>query len=418
MGPRFYILFMLFVVKWTKILKKRRKAMNGMKTGRLTWRQRGWLWMRLGIRLLLAVLGLALLRWLVPPLLSLFAPFLLALVVAILLNPAVKWLQRRVGLSRQTLALALVLLLFGSVGAAVGLLAYAAGNEAAMLLQNWNGLLAGLQGVLDQIEALFARLWTMVPPELNQWVESVLDGLVDWLGTATPALLNGVLDYTKDKAMGLPSFVVALVIFVMATYFLTADYPYLRMRAAQNMDAALLRFLGQVRTVALGAFGGYLKAQVLLSVGVFFILLGGFLLIRQPYSLLLALGLAVLDFIPIVGSGTVMVPWAVIELLARDFRGAVQIMVIWGLVALFRRMMEPKFVGDQTGLSPILSLVSIYVGMKVAGVMGMIFAPILVLVLLNLAGMGMFRGVRLDLAAAAEDVAAILAQRPEDQGPN
>ena len=384
-----------------------------MRPGQLTWRQRGWLWLRLGIRLILAVLVLFLGARFGRPLLSLFAPFLAALAVAVLLNPAVKWFQRRIGWSRQTLALLILILLFGLAGGAVALLVYAAGNEAAMLLQNWDGLLAGLQSALEQTEALFARLWTLVPPQLNESVQSVLDGLLNWLSTATPTLLNGVLDYTKDKAMGLPSFVVALVIFVMATYFLTADYPYLRTRAVQSMDESLLRFLGQVKTVALGAFGGYLRAQVCLSVGVFFILLAGFFVIGQPYSLLLALGLAVLDFIPIVGSGTVMVPWAVIALFTRDFRTAVEIMVIWGVVAMFRRVMEPKFVGDQTGLSPILSLVSIYVGMKLAGVLGMVLGPILLLVLLNLAGMGMFRGLRLDLAAAAQDVAAILSERPD-----
>ena len=200
----------------------------------------------------------------------------------------------------------------------------------------------------------------------------------------------------------------------MAAYFLTADYPYLRARAARGMDQGLLAFLGEVRTVALGAFGGYLKAELLLSVGVFFILLGGFVLTRQPYGLLLALGLAVLDFIPIVGAGTVMVPWAVVELITRNFSSAISLMVIWGIIALFRRAMEPKFVGDQTGLSPVLSLLSVYVGMKLGGVLGMILGPVLTLVLLNLAGMGMFRGLRSDLAAAAWDVAAILSRRPDD----
>ena len=69
--------------------------------------------------------------------------------------------------------------------------------------------------------------------------------------------------------------------------------------------------------------------------------------------------------------------------------------------------------GDQTGLSPLLSLVSIYVGMKLAGVLGMVFGPVVLLVILNLAGMGMFRGIRLDLSAAARDIAAVLSQRPE-----
>ena len=107
-----------------------------------------------------------------------------------------------------------------------------------------------------------------------------------------------------------------------------------------------------------------------------------------------------------------MVPWAVIALFTRDYSTAVSVMVIWGAVALFRQLAEPKFVGNQTGLSPILSLVSIYTGMRLAGVAGMILGPILTLVVLNLAGLGLFHGIRMDLAAAAADIAAILRQRP------
>ena len=379
-----------------------------MNTGQLTWQERGWLWFRLGIRLALTVVGLALLAAFGRPLLSLFAPFIAALVTAVLLNPAVKWLQRRLGLSRRLLSLLLVVLVFGALGGAIGLLGYAAVAELISLAQNWQGLLDSLQSALDQLEVLLARLWTLVPPQLNETLDSVAEGLLQWLSTATPNLLNTLVDYTTNKAMGVPSFVVALVIFLMATYFLTADYPYIRARAAGSMGNGLLNFCRQVRATALGAFGGYLKAEILLSVGVFFILLAGFVLIGQPYSLLLALGLAILDFIPIVGSGTVMVPWAVVALVVGDYAAAAEIMAIWGIVALFRRVMEPKFVGDQTGLSPILSLVSIYVSMKVAGVLGMILGPIVLLVVLNLAGMGMFGGLRADLSAAARDIAAIL----------
>ncbi len=386
-----------------------------MRPGQLTWRQRGWLWLRLGIRLVLALLALLLLMRFGRPLLSLFAPFVAALVAAAILNPLVKWVQRQIGWSRQVVTLLLLLLLFGLVGLGLGLLTFAAGNELVALAQNWSGLLASLQEVLNQLESLFARLWTLVPTQLYDFVQTASDSLVDWLNHTTPTLVQRLANYTTDKAMGVPSFVVALVIFVMATYFLTADYPYLRTRAVQNMDEGVLQFLSQVRATALGAFGGYLKAELLLSVGVFFILLAGFLIIRQPYGLLLALGLAVLDFIPIVGAGTVMVPWAVIALFTRDYPAAIEIMVIWGVVAMFRRVMEPKFVGDQTGLSPILSLVSIYVGMKAAGVLGMILGPIFMLVLLNLAGMGLFRGLRLDLAAAFGDIAAILSEHPDQR---
>ena len=295
--------------------------------------------------------------------------------------------------------------------------AYAAVSELISLAQNWSGLLDSLQTTMDQVEALFSNLWSLIPQQITEFINDTFTSFFDWFKEAATQWLTGFGSTVGEKAMGLPSFVIALVIYIMAAYLLTADYPYLRSRAAQHMDDGLLHFLGQVRTVALGAFGGYLKAELFLSVGVFFILLAGFTLIRQPYGLLLALALAVLDFIPIVGAGTVMVPWAFIALFVGDFAAAAELMIIWGIIALFRRVMEPKFVGDQTGLSPILSLVSIYVGMKLGGVVGMILGPILLLVVLNLAGMGMFHGLRLDLVAAARDIAAILSQHldPSDK---
>ena len=383
-----------------------------MERKQLTWPQRGQLWLRLGIRLGLAALAVWLVIKLGRPLLSLFAPFLFALMFAAMLNPPVKNLQRLLGWNRQALTLLLLLLLFGLIGGGLALLVYAAAGQLLSLAQNWSGLLDSLQGVADQLEEFFAHILTLVPPQVTELAESMGDSLFQWLREVAPTALGNLGLEAGERAMALPGFLVALVIFVMAAFLLTADYPYLRSRWVQCLDEGLLRFLSQLRTTALGAFGGYVKAEFLLSVGVFFILLVGFFLIRQPYGLLLALGLAVMDFIPIIGAGTVMVPWAFVALFTGDFSAAAELMAIWGVIALFRRVMEPKFVGDQTGLSPILSLVSIYVGMKLAGVLGMVFGPVVLLVVLNLAGMGMFRGARLDLEAAARDIAAILSERP------
>ena len=384
-----------------------------MNNRQLTWPQRGRLWLRLGLRLILTALAVWLVLKFGRPLLSLFAPFLFALAAAALLNPLVKKLQKALGWNRQLLSALVLILLFGLAGGGLALLVYAAAGQLVSLAQNWSGLLASAQSAIDQVEVLFARFLTLVPPQVTEIVKETGDELFQWLSDVAPAVLADLGREAGEKAMGLPSFLVALIIFVMATFLLTADYPYLRSRYVQHLDEGLLRFLSQLRATALGAFGGYLKAEFLLSVGVFFILLAGFFIIRQPYGLLLALGLAVMDFIPIIGAGTAMVPWAFVALFTGDLPSAVELMVIWGAIALFRRVMEPKFVGDQTGLSPLLSLAAIYVGMKLAGVLGMVFGPVVVLVALNLAGMGMFRGFRLDLEASARDIAAILSERPE-----
>ena len=380
----------------------------------LSWRSRAMLWSRLGIRIFLVLAVALLLGRFGQGILELTMPFLLGWGMAILLDPIVRWVQKRIGASRQTVSLVVVLVLLGLVGGGVVLLAFYAGRELMDLAKNWGVLFDAFQGALDSLELMFARLFAVVPPELTATLDAAINEVLIWLEDSIPSALKSLGERATDKFMGVPSFVVAAVMFLMGTYFITADYPSICQTAAKNMGEGISRFLTQVRTTALVAFGGYLKAQLLLSFGVFCILLLGFLVTGQQYALLLALGLAVLDFIPLLGAGTAMVPWAIVALLTRDYKNAIVIMVIWGIIAVYRRVAEPKIVGDQTGLSPVLSLFSIYIGMKLGGVVGMILGPILLLVVLNLVRGGMFKGVFRDVRMAGQDLAAILSAGEED----
>lgn len=379
-----------------------------MKENLLSGRQRAALCARLGIRVLIVLALLIFLGRFGGRLLELTMPFLLGWGMAIVLDPLVRWLEKRLNISRSTVSLVVVLGLLGIAGGALAALMYYAGRELMDLVSNWNVLFDGFQGVLDSLELMFARLFAAVPPELTNAVDIAINEILLWMEESIPQALKNLGQGAKDKFMGVPSFVVALIMFVMGTYFITADYPAICETAKRNMGEGISRFLNQIRTTALVAFGGYLKAQVLLSCGVFCILLLGFLVTGQHYALLLALGLAVVDFIPLLGAGTVMIPWAVVSLLTGNYADAASVMVIWGIVAVYRRVAEPKIVGDQTGLSPILSLFSIYIGMKLGGVFGMILGPILLLVVLNLVRGGMFDRLLADIRMAVRDVASIL----------
>lgn len=379
-----------------------------MNNGQLTWQQRGQLWLRLGLRLLLAALGLLLIWKLGGPALSLLAPFLLAALAAAALDPLVRWGQKRLGWSRGIIALLLLLVVVGLAGGVLFWLGRILVDEAISLGENWNALLAAALEQVKNLDAFLQHLTQLLPVEVAKPEKTILDWLMELVPTALPQV-GDLASFAGAKAASVSYFLVALVFFLMGTYFLAADWPGIRAGVARHVNSRPGRFIEQLRTTALAAFGGYLKAEVLLSVGVFVILAVGFLVTRQSYGLLLALGLAVLDFIPLVGAGTVMVPWAVVALILGDYPTAIRMMAIWGVIAVFRRVMEPKFVGDQTGLSPILSLISIYVGMRLGGVLGMILGPILVLICLNLAKAGLFDGVRRDLDAAVDDICAILA---------
>lgn len=387
----------------------------------LSWRSRGRLWLRLGIRLILALLFLLVLVRFGPWAFSLFAPFLLAAVVAWMLNPAIKWLHKKLGWSRNLLSLLLILLAFAILFGLLWALTAGIVSEVLELTKDWDAIALSLQGVWEQLVNTFARVVALLPGSLEETLVGFVDRFFQWLETAVPMLLSFAGTRLTGMATQLPSFAVSTIVFVMASYFLSAEWPSLRYRAANSLPNGPRFFLSQVKRAAAAGFGGYLRAQFLLSVGVFFILLLGFLLIQQNYALLLALGLAlvlaVLDFIPVVGAGTVMVPWAFIDLFTGNFRHAVGLMVVWGIIVLFRRVAEPRVLGNQTGLSPILSLVAVYVGMKLGGVLGMVLGPVVCLVVINVYRSGVLDNVLADVRLAAGDISAILrsGRKPEEK---
>lgn len=380
-----------------------------MESDLLTWHQRGQVWLRLGIRLLLTIAALLLLALVGVPLVSLMMPFVLALLLSWALNPAVRWLKGKLAMSRKTISLLVLLLALGAVGGVCYGMGWALFNQLRSLFENWGPITQSLSDTVDAVGDWLRELGERLPHGTMSTGEDLLDALTNWLkGLDFSPQMHDLASRAGNLVSAVPGFAVATVVFLMASYFIVSDYPRLRYMFTDQLPAPVRAFGSQVRDIFMEAFGGYIKSQLLLSLGVFLILTVGFLIIRQPYGLLLAFGLAVMDFIPIIGAGTVMVPWAVIDLITYKYEQAIGLMVIWGVIVLFRRLAEPKILGNQTGLSPILSLVGIYAGMQLGGVLGMIVGPLLLLVLINLSKLGIFKPVAADLRLAAKDVLAIL----------
>ena len=393
-----------------------------MEYTQLNWHERGQLWLRLGLRGVLTLGAVAMVVWVGLPLASLLSPFLFSLVLAWLLNPAVRWLQRKTNGSRKVISMILVVLVFAVIGGILFGLGWVAVDQVRSLFDNRQSLLDelldGLLVVVNSFQRWLAGLNGVVPDELITSSEDLINTVVGWVQELDfSGWFAQMAGQAPSMVTNVSGFAVALVVFMMASYFITGDYPRLRFELADRVPMVARDFCRSVKNIFMSAFGGYVKSQLILSAGVFMILTIGFLLMRQPYGLLLAFGLAVLDFIPIIGAGTVMVPWAFVALFTGDLSAAVELMAIWGVIALFRRVMEPKFVGDQTGLSPILSLVGIYMGMKLGGVLGMVVGPLLLLVCINLAKLGIFRPVLDDLSLAAADISAILrsGRKPDEK---
>ena len=306
----------------------------------------------------------------------------------------------------------MLILIFTVAGGLLAALVYSVVSEVASLVMNWPAIWSGnLQPAITDLEGFLSGLFAGLPQQVNQTATDGLEKLVAWLNEMIPELLSRAGSAAGSFAFSIPSFVVALVIFVMATYFIASDYPRLRLMVTDRLSPGVRDFFGSVKRTAVAAFGGYVKAQLILSVVVFFILLAA---LWSSAALLGAAGL------PAGGAG--LYPHRGFGHRHGALGGG---RPVSGAVPprcgadghMGRHCPVPPGGRAQGGggpdrLSPILSLISIYVGMKIAGVAGMILGPVLCMVVINIGRLGVLDGVLSDLRLAAGDLAAILKNRP------
>lgn len=345
--------------------------------------------LRISLRLVLIVAVLLCLGLIVPPLLNLFLPFLLAFLAATLLAPLVQKFAKRVGGWNFWSMLFVVLMLL----AVTGILVYAGYylvSQVADLIRSWTSIREGITDMLNQVSQFLSNNVHFTSSDTEEYILGLLQDGLSWLTGKISSWAPTVVVGVSNLASGIVSFLISLLFFIVAAYFMTADYPGLRKRLIAWVPDIIRPHMRHVKEAAGSAMFGYLRAQLILSGIVLVIVFVALLIVRQPYSLLIAIATGIIDIMPFFGSGAILVPWGVICLLVGQFKKALFLLILAFALFLFRKLAEPKVVGNQTGLSPLLSLIAIYVGMKLGGVAGMILCPIACMVVIGLYGMGFF----------------------------
>ena len=382
-----------------------------MERKELSWKERGQLWFRLSIRGIVGVIVALLIIKFGKTVISLFMPFILALLLAMAINPLILKIQSRVKFRRSKITIFVLVIIFTLSLTVLWILLSTIATEVIGLLNGWEELFNGFQQSIQNLEAITQELLLKINSDIEIPDHGIIDSLTstifEYLKVAVSDF-SSLTAFARDRVVGITSFGVSVLIFAMGCYFITTDYPTICNNLANRLGVNLTELLNQVKAITIAAFGGYIKSRAIVAAGVGFIIFVGFILIGQEYALLLALIMAVLDFIPIIGSGTLLVPWSIIDLLTGNITQGLQLLAIYGVVTVYRNIAEPKVVGDKTGLSPTLSLITIYIGMRVAGVVGMILGPVLTIVIINSLKIGVLRDTRDDLQMAVMDILSIL----------
>ena len=333
------------------------------------------MWQRMGLRLLLVLIGLLALIFCVPFLWQILGPFLAALVVAAALQPAVRFLQR-VHIKRGISSLVLVLLLF----AALGLLTY--WFLSFVVTQAINALQNAPQWI-DGINELYGRLRTHLigmfedtsnVRRLDSVMSKAYQQLTDWATTTAGALVGQTVNF----AVSVPNILIFANFLILGSFFLTRDYPFGKGGSKEGGGVSQTM---RMRRSAAEAVAGYLRMQVIYTIFVLAVSAIGFTIFGVPYGFLLSCLAALLEFLPLFGNGTLYVPMIIICFLLGEYRIGFVTLGVHLLLYLTRKITEPRMMNKQMGLNPVLSLLSMYVGLQTFGVVGLTLSPILMVVL-------------------------------------
>lgn len=310
-------------------------------------------------------------------LLPLFSPFVLGLALALAAEPVVSPLHKRfhiprpissgIGVSMAFCFLAMLLLLV------CGFLARELRVLAGVLPDLEETARSGVTMMHTWLLSVTDRAPRSIRPVLQENVSSLFsDGaaLLDQAGRYLLGLAGNLLSHIPDSALTLGTAIIS-------GYMISAKLPKLRRWLQRRIPKEQLRAAADTFKRMKSVVFGWLLAQCKLMSVTFVILTLGLLLLRIPYAFLWSLGISLVDAFPVLGTGTVLIPWSVLCLLQGDTARAVGLAGLYITVTLTRSILEPKFLGRHLGLDPLVTLMALYAGYKLWGIGGMILAPLL-----------------------------------------
>jgi len=339
-----------------------------------------------------------------PRIIIFFLPFIIGWMLAAIANPIVRFFEEKFRIRRRAGSAVVIVFVLALVILAgyyvVTRLVSAGVTLVTMLPQIWKNLESDFREIGENLDVIYNGFPENVKVNIvkfGQATEGYIAGLVGDIGTPT---VNAVGNFAKN----IPGMLINVIMCILSAYFFVAEKEMLGKFWQRCIPYAIRDKWRIVFDSLKNAVGGYFKAQLKIELWIFLLLLIGFLLLRIPYAALIAFLIGALDFLPFFGAGAVMIPWAVIKFLGGDYQMGIWLLVIWGVGQIVRQVIQPKIVGDSVGIEPLPTLVLLFIGYKVAGVLGMILAVPIGLIVINMNRAGIFDTLKMSVLILAAGV--------------
>lgn len=345
---------------------------------------------RIILNIVIPVAEIAAVCLLGPKLLKFFLPFVIGWIIAMIANPLVRFLESKVKIVRKHSSMMIVVT---ALAAVIGLgyflvsrLIVQAIDLAMDLPDLYNRAAAEIQGIFVRFDTLFQ----MLPVNVQQTGREIAGNVGQAMSLLVQKIASPTVEAAGSVAKRIPGILVNVVVTILSSYFFIAERDKIIEFWKHYLPKGGSRYYQYLRSDVKHLIGGYFLAQFKIMFVVAAILTAGFFILGIDYTILLAILISLLDFLPLFGTGTVLIPWALVKLLSGDYALAAGMALLYVLTQVVRQVIQPKIVGDSMGLPPMMTLILLYLGFKVQGISGMILAVPLGILALNLYEYGAF----------------------------
>lgn len=317
-------------------------------------------------------------------------PFVVGWIIASIAAPLVNWLEKRLKIVKKLGSALIVILVLVLIVLVIYFAISRVVSEVGDLIQNFPELYAQLETGLRQIGGTLSGLFARLPEGIQNGWNTAVENLDQYMGNLVSNISEPTMTAAGNFAKRVPYYLISFIVAVMSAYFFTVQreevLTWLRKAAPKAVEQRMTLVMDNLKY----AVGGYFKAQFKIMGFVFLILLAGLAFLKVRYFVLVAFLIAFLDFLPFFGTGTAMIPWAVYEFFMGNYRTTAALVIVYVITQVVHQLLQPKLVGDSVGLNPLVTLLLLYVGYRMGGVIWMILTVPIGMVLINMCQAGAF----------------------------
>ncbi len=353
-----------------------------MENNRPYWKVALSLLLSLGGTILIIVVGVKLLRF--------FAPFVIGYIISLIANPLVRFFEEHIKLRRKHGS---ILIIIGVLAAIVAVFYFGGGkliSEVQKLMMDSPEIYQDMENTFNTVGGKLEGVFERLPEGVQLGLSDARGNLDQTMGKLISAVSEPTMDAAGSFATRVPSLLVAAVVALVSAYFFIAQREQVLETVRRIVPEPIAKRIAIIADGLKYAVGGYFKAQLKIMVVIAVILLAGFLILGVHYAVLVCILVAFMDFLPFFGTGTILIPWAVVAFLTGDYKRMIGLLILYVIALVVHQAIQPKMVGDTLGIDPLPTLAFIYIGYKMGGIIWMILAVPIGMIVINLYKAGAF----------------------------